>query len=624
MPGFTSLDLTVPVLTVTVLLVGLVAMRILVWQRRRFPGKQAFTTAHYAMEWWLFAAGMELASEGLAGKLFWARLAWPGIALVPTAWALFLYDYSMGVEPESGSSRVRLRRIAILGTGPTIIGLMALTDGWHHLFYGVGTRLVVINGWLSGSYDHGPLFYFAVAYDYLVMMASFLIGLFAIWRTSAAFRGFFAVLLGMTAGPIAGNLAYVVGGLTLFGFDPTPFLFSFVLGAFSWLLLNNRMMDTAGIARDILFYESRDPILITDPDENLIGYNHEAQRIFGDTLPAIGASIAGMVEIGPTLVLLRSPDYGHDIEPILKDDRAFDPRLRPIINPLAPSRASLGWLLQLVDVTEQQRAATSLRLAADQARENSQVKTQFVSTVSHELRTPLTSIKGALALLNSPIFADLKPEAKRALQIAVKNSNRLHALIDDLLDLNRIEAGAMALRCQPVDLSNLVREAVEVNESYGSSLSVSTRLTLADGPVIINGDQDRLMQVLANVLSNAYKFSEAGGTVAVVLERCGERARISIQDNGIGIPEGAEERVFGVFSQLDATDNRKVSGSGLGMSIARHIVELHRGRIDYASAVGRGTTFYIDLPLWRETSPVAAEAAKGESAETESHRNEAI
>lgn len=604
MPCFTSLDFDFPALVALGLLVALTAMRTWIWRQQRFPGKQAFSAAYFAMAWWLLAAGMELASTGPGCKLFWSRAAWPGIALLPTAWALFLYDFTNGDEHRDYDGRQRLRRLALLATGPALIGLLSLTDGWHHLFYTTQTRPIIVDGRMSLIYVHGPLFYVAVVYNYLCMMASLAIGLKAIWRSSPAFRGFFVVILGMTAAPIAGNLAYIIGGFTFFGVDPTPFLFSVVLGALGWLALNNRMMDINGIARYILFYDSRDPILITDPDAILVGYNPEAQRILGDALPKIGAPLSNMAELGPILARLRDTDRSDDIAPILCDDRAFDPRLRPIFNPLAATRASLGWLLTLVDITEQQHAATSLRLAAERAQEASQAKTQFVSTVSHELRTPLTSIQGALRLLDSPMFADLKPEAKRILRIAVNNADRLHGLIDDLLDLNRIEAGAMTFKREPVDLVGLLQEAAEATEGYSNSFSVSLQLSLLDTPLLVSGDYGRLMQVIANVLSNAFKFSRPGGTVTVTLERRDAMARISIIDDGIGIPEGAEDKVFGAFCQLDGSDTRKVSGSGLGLNIARRILEMHEGRIDYRSVADKGTTFFIDLPL-PEDAPTA-------------------
>lgn len=599
---FTSLQLDTPVAVIAALLAALLAMRIWVWRGQRFPGREAFGWANLAMMWWLFAAGMELASPALACKLFWSRAAWPGIALLPTAWALFFYDYAIGNaqgphRPGARLDRRRLRRLALLFTGPLLIGAMAFADGWHHAFYGIGTRLVMVDGHLSGVYQHGPLFYVAMVYTYLWLMASFGIGLLAISRSSGAFRGFFLLIMGMTAAPIAANLAYVIGGFTLFGFDPTPFLFSVVIAVLGWLALNNQMMDINGIARHILFYASSDPILITDTEAVLVGCNPEARRLFGDALPALGSPLADASGFGPVLESLHGPGAAHGIAPILRDNRAFDPRLQPIVSPLAPGRPSLGWLLTLVDITEQQRVATSLRLAADRAREASKAKSQFVSTVSHELRTPLTSIKGALALLDSPTFADLRPDAKRILKIAISNSDRLHALIDDLLDLNRMEAGAMTFQRTPLDLAALLSEACEANESYGSSFSVAMRRLPVEAPVMVSADRGRLMQVLANILSNAFKFSRTGGTVTVGLERDGQIARISIRDEGIGIPQGASEKVFGVFSQVDASDVRRVSGSGLGMSIARRIVEMHEGHIDYRSVLGEGTTFFVELPL---------------------------
>ncbi|MHC0053602.1 histidine kinase N-terminal 7TM domain-containing protein [Actibacterium sp. D379-3] len=577
---------------VAMVFAGLAALTRWVWRQRRFPGKRAFLITHWAMLWWLLAAGMELASDGLGCKVFWAQFAWPGIVLLPTAWAMFLYDYAAG-----GTEKYTRWRLLLLIGGPGTIALLALSNDWHHLFYGPGTRMVEVSGRLSVSYDHGPLFYVAAAYDYAFMVLSMAIAVRALRGASPAFRGFFVALLVATLGPIMGNLAYVVGGVTFFGFDPTPFMFALVLSAFGWLVMNNSMMDINGIARDILFYNSDNPILIADPDGRLVGCNPEAHRVFGKELPQIGDTLEGMAALGPIVPQMRSGGALHKEAPLIRDGRAFDPRLRPIINPLTPTHPALGWLLMLVDITAQQRAAVSLRLAADQAQAASDAKTQFLSTVSHELRTPLTSIKGTLDLLNAGVLGEMPPEMKRVVQIASNNSNRLRALIDDLLDLSKIESGAMAVQLIPIDLAQLLRDAAEANEGYGKSLSVSLRLTGVTAPVYVKGDHARLMQVMANVLSNALKFSEPGDVVEITLEQHGPITRISVRDEGIGIPEGAEDKVFGHFTQVDASDTRKKGGSGLGMNIAQRILELHGGSIHYTSKMGVGTTFFIDLPV---------------------------
>ncbi len=238
-----------------------------------------------------------------------------------------------------------------------------------------------------------------------------------------------------------------------------------------------------------------------------------------------------------------------------------------------------------------------LRIERDRAAKAYKVHSEFVSVVSHELRTPLTSIKGSLDLINSGKLGDLPDHLGTAAEIAQKNSNRLAILIDDLLDFQKLKAGRMVLRFSKIDLEQFVREAVEVNRAFGVHRSVSIRVFGTDAPMFVNGDPDRLMQVMGNVLSNAIKFSESGGVVDVMLEKQEEKARISIRDNGVGIPENSKDIVFGPFTQVDSSDNRKFGGTGLGMSITKQILKGHGGTIDYSSKVGDGTTFVIELDL---------------------------
>ncbi len=224
-----------------------------------------------------------------------------------------------------------------------------------------------------------------------------------------------------------------------------------------------------------------------------------------------------------------------------------------------------------------------------------EVKSQFLATVSHELRTPLTSILGSLELVNNGVLGEVPDKVKPVLGIAGKNGRRLAALIEDLLDLQKLEAGEIALDFKPVDGNGLVKEAVESITGYADrlGLSVATIPCLEDCRLL--GDRNRLVQVMNNLLSNALKFSDKGGTVTVRVETRSDRIRISVHDEGMGIPEGAEERVFGKFSQVDSSDERKVGGTGLGLNITKQIVERHGGDIGYVSALGVGSTFYVEF-----------------------------
>lgn len=224
-----------------------------------------------------------------------------------------------------------------------------------------------------------------------------------------------------------------------------------------------------------------------------------------------------------------------------------------------------------------------------------EVKSQFLSTVSHELRTPLTSIIGSLELVNNGVLGDIPQNFKPVIEIATKNSRRLANLIDDLLDLQKIEAGEIRFNLQPICANDLAREAVDSISGYASMLGISLEMQSCKDECYIMGDQKRLIQVMNNLLSNALKFSKENGAVKVRVENVASRVRISVEDKGTGIPENAEERVFGKFSQIDSSDVRKVGGTGLGLNITKQIVEHHDARIGYVSALGVGSTFYVEF-----------------------------
>lgn len=231
------------------------------------------------------------------------------------------------------------------------------------------------------------------------------------------------------------------------------------------------------------------------------------------------------------------------------------------------------------------------------------MKNEFVSTVSHELRTPLTSIRASLSMLvddtgdTEGMGADLPPDVKGLLNISYQSCERLVRLVNDVLDVQKIEAGSMEYRMLRQPLLPLLRESMEAIDSYARQYRVRLDLE-SDGsdpePAV---DRDRMIQVLHNLLSNAIKFSPPEATVTVRLLTRDKEARISVIDHGSGIPEQFRERIFQRFAQADATDSRRKGGTGLGLSICKSIVEEHGGRISFESEAGQGTVFHVDLPL---------------------------
>ncbi len=239
-----------------------------------------------------------------------------------------------------------------------------------------------------------------------------------------------------------------------------------------------------------------------------------------------------------------------------------------------------------------------------------EAKSQFLSIISHELRTPLTSMLGSVRIMGSGTVGEIPEKARPLLDIATRNGERLEELINDLLDLQKMEAGQMRYEMEPVDLAEVVADTVESCSSFARIHGVTHVTRLPAAPVMVRGDRTRLSQVITNILSNATKFSPKGGTVEIRLLVRDGRARVEIADQGPGIPPGMKDRVFGRFTQVDATDQRKVGGTGLGMSISLNIMREHGGVIDYDSTPGKGTTFFIELDLLDEAAAPMREAAE--------------
>jgi PAS domain S-box-containing protein len=233
------------------------------------------------------------------------------------------------------------------------------------------------------------------------------------------------------------------------------------------------------------------------------------------------------------------------------------------------------------------------------------MKNEFISTVSHELRTPLTSIAGSLGLLAGGATGELPAKTARLIAIAHNNSERLVRLINDLLDMEKIESGKMDFRFAPLSLAALTEQAIDANRGYAETLGVELRGIAAAGDSIVFADADRLMQVLTNLISNAVKFSPRNGAVTLEIFDHGDAVRLSVHDDGAGIPDEFRQQIFGKVAQADASDSRQRGGTGLGLNIAKRIVERHGGHIGFDSDTrGGGTTFWINLQKWREHLPL--------------------
>lgn len=251
---------------------------------------------------------------------------------------------------------------------------------------------------------------------------------------------------------------------------------------------------------------------------------------------------------------------------------------QPIIN--AEGR-KLGAVIVIHDVTE--------------IKKSEQLKNEFVAVVSHELRTPLTSIRGSLGLILGGITGAMPPKMKSLLEIANNNCERLVRLINDILDVEKIEAGKMNFIFNRLDIAAVIENAIAVTKSIADKAQVEL-IFKSNGKMEVRGDYDRLMQVLVNLISNAIRFSKPGQAITLTAEQNDKITRVEIIDQGEGITEEFHSRIFQKFAQANTSNTRSKGGTGLGLSICKAIIERHDGTINFISTPGKGCCFYFELP----------------------------
>ena len=366
------------------------------------------------------------------------------------------------------------------------------------------------------------------------------------------------------------------------------------------------LSETLGIKNAILD-SANFSIIATDLNGIIRSFNTSAETMLGYTADeVIGKYTPSLIHDSHEVVQYAanlSQEYQHTIEPgfdvivykarqgladerewtyIRKDGSSF-PVLLSVTAVRNESNELIGFLSIAADITERKKMQ--------------QMKDEFVSVVSHELRTPLTSIRGSLGLLTGGAMGELPKEIDSLLDIAGKNTERLLLLINDILDISKIESNKMVFDKKSIAVRPLLQQAINNNATYAKQYEVQFKISQCDEQLHIYADEQRMMQVLTNLMSNAAKFSHPMDSIDLSAIRNGNSVRISVLDHGIGIPEKFQRKIFDKFTQVDSSDSRHTGGTGLGMSISRAIVEEHGGTIDFVSHEGVGSSFFFDIPI---------------------------
>ncbi len=332
-----------------------------------------------------------------------------------------------------------------------------------------------------------------------------------------------------------------------------------------------------------IFEEAQEAIVIAGEDGVIHRVNPAAERIFGHA--------RGALEATSVRRLLGAPQ---------------DP---PGPGGLPPTREALGLRadgatfpmelsVSAVQVGER-RLFTAIIRDVSERKQVERLQAEFVATVSHELRTPLTAIRGALSLLTSGPER-LQGDAGHLAEIALGNADRLSRLVNDILDLEKVEKGRVVIKRTPLELSDVVRQSLVANQEYARQFEATLALVEDVPGLVVAGDADRIAQVLTNLVSNACKYTPKGERVEVALLKVNGLVRVTVRDKGPGVPQEFVPRLFQRFAQADTHEARGLGGTGLGLSIARAIVEELDGHIGYEPAPEGGSRFYFELPVLAE------------------------
>jgi PAS domain S-box-containing protein len=336
-----------------------------------------------------------------------------------------------------------------------------------------------------------------------------------------------------------------------------------------------------------------DGLILTNGMDEIVEFNPSCERMFGyKAREIIGSKVSKLMtaeaadELARYLKKCREGNVGEPTNR-LRELEAVDTWGRVFPIELA---------INVVRVNGEPYYSSVIRDISER-KEVERLRSEFVSTVSHELRTPLTSIRGSLSLVETLAPENLPPKVQQLVSMAQKNTERLIALVNDILDFEKLRFNKAKFDFNKIDLNEEVRRAVELTQGVADDAGIGLKTDLVSDELLVDLDASRFQQVLSNLISNAVKFSSNEGQVVIRTAVSGKCARLEVEDRGEGIPDSFKPRIFEPFSQADGSVTRSQNGTGLGLNIAKRIVEGMHGEIGFSSLVGQGTVFWVEFPL---------------------------
>ena len=576
------------------------ALAVHIRQQRHEQKTLIFLVLIGCMGFWALGHALELSLTSQNGKYLATSVTYLAIVTVPVMWLLMALDY-VGMELRNH------RALWFLLVEPIATLCMVWTNDLHHLYY-TRVELVTIDGLVWLATENGPWFWIHVVYDYALVFSGSLILIRALLRSNHLHRPQIVTALAGISLPWMANVLYISGFSPFPGLDLTPISFLFAGLMMSLALFRFRFLDIVPVARDTIVENMDDGVIVLD-DKGRVAYLNQAlpQTLVCDPLQVLGQPF---VQTFPELHRLldgaefEKQGYAELTLNAGAELRSYAVRYRPI----RKRRGRFtGRLIVLHDISERKRTELDQLRMKEEAEAANHAKSTFLANMSHEIRTPLNAILGYAQILQSdPRLYDDHLSAIRAIE---RGGDHLLSIINDILDLSKIEAGRQELTMGDFDLEQMVESLSSIFSLRCEQQGLNWQVTIELAQSQVQGDMNKLQQVLVNLLANAVRFTEAGQVRLHIKNLAENRYSFEVSDTGRGIATAQQQIIFEPFQQEDETDPK--GGTGLGLAIAHRHVELMGGRLQLDSTPGEGTRFFFELDL---------AAADGEIEESTSER----
>lgn len=569
-------------------------------RRRQVNGALMYGVTVLAQAATTVAYMLEISADRLPVKVFWDDFQWLTLSVTGVALVVFALQFT----------EIRVRRLwgLFIGLFVPVVGFQSLV--WTNISHGwVRSETVVRAGpvFSALAYDFTLISY---AYAGYLLLQGVVVSFLLVWRffqVQGAYRyQVLTVLIGVGL-PTAGGLLTLAGIELTNQRDLSPITFAIGSVVTMWGLYRYRFLDVAPIARATVFNSLSDAVLVIDRLRRVVDLNPAARRLL-ESLGCQADTIGQMIEtclpdVAPVVVQWPELPDARMMEMMLAGGGPGNCYLVSLTPVVAREQVVTGAVVVLKNITAQKATEAALRqqaadleLARARAERADQLKTQFLASVSHELRTPLNAMLNFNQFVAAGLYGPVNEKQAEALNKSTSSARHLLQLINDVLDMSRIEAGHLELQLEPdVDVAAEVAEAVGLARTLTGDKPITVTQVVADDLPAIVADRRRVRQVLFNLVGNAAKFTEAG-EIQVSAWREGEMIWVAVADTGPGIPKEAQTAIFRPFGQLKR-DAGKPAGTGLGLPISLRLVEAHGGRIWVESEPGQGATFYVTFPL---------------------------